>query len=1259
MDGVSVASGIAGLISLALQVSGTVAIYINSIKERAKNIQELHDELLLLGEVLSGLRDFLASELAKGRSFDNNSVLQNAIRDCRTRIERVGDKLKPSEGGKFARTLDKLKWPFEQREVTHMVESLRRYGQTFHFAVTIEGCNLLSKTSEEATQGLQEMLAVSRKISELSAQMGLSAEESSKRASQLEQIIALVPMLTRTAVDVNELSQAARIAELREQERRTSDILDWLAPLSSLHKHRDLQVKRAGGTGKWLLEHQDLLRWVDDKTGEHDLFCIGGPGAGKSILCSLIIDHLRANFKDREVAVAYYYYDYAEQQSQSPSNFARTLLRQLCSSGGTVPSSVVEFYQRTRNDVKDQTWFHDLLIILGNVVATYSRCFIVIDALDEADTQSQRQGFFDVLDAIRNSSGGVSKVLATSRPHVLSIAGRFRDPVTIDIVADPRDLRQFLRHAIGEHPDADYTMDDDLREQILNTLCDNANGMFLLPALQIRTILDQITKADVKRTLLHLSSNLTEAFQSTVQRISNLSHTRRELAFRTLMWISHARRPLNVPELQHAMALRLEDNDIDRDNFPSVRTLVDCCCGLVEVDHESIIRLVHHSLEEYLRGQDHGLFKDANLLITKACLKYLMLDCMKTLPFKNRNDFALAIQDVPFLAYAALEWGHHAYELPAEDIKELAMPLLSNSVCLITIARVRDYRSTDFRKWKEKAWAWAYSGGAGISLSAAYGLTELLRLLMEQNKQDLRLNTRNIYGSTPLHEAALSGHESAAELLLEHGSDILATNYGSATPLFLAVSHGQVSMVRLLLRHGREQLDCPGPKGFTVLHKAVEQGHEEMVRILLEAGALVAAHDTQGMTALHIAARRGYLSLARLLVLEGAVVHVKDKDDLCPLDYAATGGYTELVQYLLENGGSMWHKGREAWSPLHRATRGGHAEIVTLFLERGIDVLAKDHKGNIPLHLAVRSGDMATTRMLLEHDSELKREQLFARDRKGSTPRVVAFYTAHYDLHKYLRAAEWNVLGTEPNNANWLTGAIETGDISAVRAHLNAHEKALTTPDEDGQPPLHVALQERQKPIVELLLSRGASIKTIGYHGWHPLHIAASLGDLELVDLCLAHGADLTTRTHTNQTALHKAASSSSVSVVRRLLEAGANPSARNDRGMTALHIAAHQNDVHIVRLLVSEYGEDVLAQDRQGLTPAMWAERSGHLEVLAFLRVEMKKAKLTRKDRQASGPGTAGAERWRRPSTVQGIVDALTDVELDDDLHLSELVYA
>ena len=591
-----------------------------------------------------------------------------------------------------------------------------------------------------------------------------------------------------------------------------------------------------------------------------------------------------------------------------------------------------------------------------------------------------------------------------------------------------------------------------------------------------------------------------------------------------------------------------------------------------------------------------------------------MLDEMEHVANKNRAEFEEAIGDFALLEFACLEWGHYAQQIAVEDIREAAIPLLSNSSRLVLLARVDSFRSSDVRRFKERTWTWAYSGGAGISIAARFGLTDLLRILIMDSERAVPLDVRDAYGNTALHEATFFGHEAAAELLLENGADYLIWNDDQSIPLYLAVSYRQMGMVKVLLRHGKRiQLDRPGPKGFTPLHKAVEQGDEEIVSILLDAGALVGATTGQGMDPLHLAALHGYLSIAKLLVHAGAFVHVKDRDSLCPLDFAATSGFTELVTFLHEKGGSIFHKGRELWTPLHRAARGGHLDTVRFIVDRGANRLISDFKENIPLHLAVRSGNMEVVRILVEHntDSDLKHAQLFAQDKKGTTPREVAFFCARYDIHKYLRAAEWEIQGVnEPSGASLITTAIEKGDLATVKNSLMKDRKYLDTVDEDGQPPLHVAVLENQKAIVEYLLSQGASIETVGYHGWRALHIAASVGNLDLVDFCLANGAKINARTKTNQTPLHKAASSLSIPVVRRLISAGADTTAMNDRGMTALHVAAHQNNMEMVRMLTVDYGVDVLARDRLKLTAAMWAERSAHMAVWAFLDDEEKKAK-------------------------------------------------
>jgi ankyrin repeat protein len=741
-----------------------------------------------------------------------------------------------------------------------------------------------------------------------------------------------------------------------------------------------------------------------------------------------------------------------------------------------------------------------------------------------------------------------------------------------------------------------------------------------MPILQIQDILAQLTKSEARRALRNLSKNLTEVFRSTIERILNLpadprhSMNRQSLAKKTLMWISHAKRVLTVTELQHALAIRTEDSqesDLDRENFVDPQLIVDSCFGLVEIDEKSSnIRFVHFSLQEYLRSHDHGLFANGDLELTKVCLRYMSLDSVKDLHLKNRNSFLSALEDLAFLNYATQEWGYHARSIPVDGYIDLALKFLRSISHLQTAARVRDHNSPYFRKFRERMFSWALSGGAGISICASFGLTGLMEVMIDENKQPV-LDARNMYGSTPLHEAAMKGYIDTAQLLVQHGANVLDVNLGKSTPLYLAVATGQIAMARLLLQtRSRAQLDAPGKEGWTVLHKAADLGNEEIVTLLVQQGAMVNAVDERKTNPLHLAARKGHLEVVRVLILSGAEVNTTAIDRLIALDYAITSGQLEVTKMLLDNGALIERRGGDRWTPLHRAARGGHAQIVALLLQKGTDMLSEDLKGETPLHAAARSGKREVVELLLSARPDLNGEKLFKKDKKGSTPRDVAFFTAHFDIHKQLRAAEIEAMPSTPSTTDKIASAIESGKRDKIRRLLAEKPGDVDARIEGRQPGLHLAMQEQQIDIVKVFLDNGADINSIGYHGWTPLHIAASVGNLALTELCLARGASVHAVTDTKQTPLHKACSSKNVQVVRTLLDAGASREAVTERGMRPLHIAAHQNNIDMVRLLLQEHNVDILALDKYGDTAANWAQRSGHLDLLHYLKSEEKRRK-------------------------------------------------
>lgn len=109
-----------------------------------------------------------------------------------------------------------------------------------------------------------------------------------------------------------------------------------------------------------------------------------------------------------------------------------------------------------------------------------------------------------------------------------------------------------------------------------------------------------------------------------------------------------------------------------------------------------------------------------------------------------------------------------------------------------------------------------------------------------------------------------------ARLLLEHGADILRRDGNGATTLHLAAEAGNEALVKLLLETmDPDELDYSRQ---TPLCKAVQGGKDNVVRLLLAAGADVNLKDIWGNSALHLAVKAGSEKLTLLLLEHGADV---------------------------------------------------------------------------------------------------------------------------------------------------------------------------------------------------------------------------------------------------------------------------------------------------------------------------------------------------------------------------------------------------
>lgn len=149
---------------------------------------------------------------------------------------------------------------------------------------------------------------------------------------------------------------------------------------------------------------------------------------------------------------------------------------------------------------------------------------------------------------------------------------------------------------------------------------------FLLPALQVQTVLEEPTLSKRRKALSIIPKKLDDAFKITINRINDQPKARANQAMEVLKWTLLAKAQLSVSELRHALAVTLGDTELDRDNLPPENSLIEWYLGLVILDKEtSQIHLVHKSLFEYLKKQHETgrLFKGARNQIALSCIKYM------------------------------------------------------------------------------------------------------------------------------------------------------------------------------------------------------------------------------------------------------------------------------------------------------------------------------------------------------------------------------------------------------------------------------------------------------------------------------------------------------------------------------------------------------------------------------------------------------------------------------------------------------------
>ncbi|KAK1625152.1 hypothetical protein BDP81DRAFT_499541 [Colletotrichum phormii] len=134
--------------------------------------------------------------------------------------------------------------------------------------------------------------------------------------------------------------------------------------------------------------------------------------------------------------------------------------------------------------------------------------------------------------------------------------------------------------------------------------------------------------------------------------------------------------------------------------------------------------------------------------------------------------------------------------------------------------------------------------------------------------------------------------------------------------------------------------------------------------------------------------------------------------------------------------------------------------------------------------------------------------------------------------------------------------------------------------------------------VVQLLLEKGADLKTANNYNWTAINVASYYGHLNVVALLLRSGADVDVANNGGLVPLSTASHCGHREVVELLLKNGANVSQENNDGWSSTHLASDQGHYEIVKTLL-DAGADLLAVTNRGWTPLHVASNRGFVEIV------------------------------------------------------------
>ncbi|KAL4941531.1 hypothetical protein BDV06DRAFT_179665 [Aspergillus oleicola] len=790
-DPLSIASGVAGLLSLGIQVTQSLINFYSAYKNQASDLiqisQNLENLLVIFDTLSNALRNRQSrideEELLKSINstiWDCNEVIEELQAECRKFQEKstIGFKGRIQVAGRQAA------YPFRKSTLQKLEEDISEIRNNLSLALDVLQVNINSMLQEE--------------------------------------VVEIKSVLKR--IDANHVS---------------SKIRDWLAAPDATSNHNNACDKHHTGTGLWFVNGSYFRNWLVERNSF--LWVNGFAGCGKSVLCSTAIQSTFNETRHRhKVAVGFFYFSFNDESKTTNSGILRALLLQLSAQLKDDGKDLQQLYEAYKSGTPP---VEALLSSLKNMICRFHDSYILLDALDECPRDSERVNVLQTIKTMRDWNLPGFHLLVTSRDE-LDIRQSLKTPSIAEVMMrnaeTDKDITSFISYKLSYDPA--FQKWKARHKEIQKNLNKKAQGVFRYVECQLMALKRAKNRNQLDDCLRSLPRDLDETYERILCSIDRLYS---EDVRRILTVLCLAKRPLTLEELIDAHAVDLEEPPhLDREGRSYDQDdLIYVCRGLIEVavikgngsQETHVARIAHFSVQEYLesdrvlhqKAKEFAVQKDrANIEMAQICLAYLLEPRLS-----NDSLDAARLTEFPLAHFAAMHWYDYYQQATGgnSDIEHLILRLFTcEEKAFMVWVQLHDMDSP----WRTSI---AFeldvkSIPLPVYYSALLGLETVLIHMRRKGYEMINIiNTKGGWLGNALQAASFEGHENVVQILLAQGAEVNAQGGRYSNALQAASSGGHEEVVQILLARGAE-VNAQGGRYSNALQAASYGGHENVVR---------------------------------------------------------------------------------------------------------------------------------------------------------------------------------------------------------------------------------------------------------------------------------------------------------------------------------------------------------------------------------------------------------------------------------------------